>query len=86
MENKKWTPSLEENLGIITSVYESIKEKLSELQKETGCSDTFIFDFIGNIQNEWHPESCHSVVRNKKRKNQKILNLQQIYKNLKNLF
>ena len=76
MENKKWAPSQEENLGVITSVYEFIKEELSELQKKTGCPDSFIYDFIGKIQNEWHPESCHSIVRNKKRKNQKILNLQ----------
>ena len=69
MENKKWAPSQEKNFGIITSVYESIKEELSELQKNTGCPDYFIYDFIGNIQNEWHPESCHSVVRNKKRGN-----------------
>ena len=69
MANKKWTPSQKENLGIITSVYESIKEGLSELQKETECPDSFIYDFIGNIQKEWHPESCHSIVRNKKRKN-----------------
>ena len=74
MENKKWAPSQEENLGIITSVYEFIKEELSELQKKTGCPDSFIYDFVGKIQNEWHPESCHSIVRNKKRKNQKILN------------
>ena len=33
MENKKWAPSQEENLGVITSVYEFIKEELSELQK-----------------------------------------------------
>ena len=66
MENKKWSPSQEEKLGIITSVYESIKEDLSELQKETGCPDSFIYDFIGNIQTEWHPDSCHSIVRNKK--------------------
>jgi len=46
MENKKWVPSQEENLGLITSVYESIKEELSKLQKETGCPDSFIFDFI----------------------------------------
>ena len=69
MENKKWAPSQEENLGVITSVYESIKGELLELQKQTGCSDSFIFDFIKNIQNEWHPESCHSIVRNKKGKN-----------------
>jgi len=34
MENKKWSPSKEENLGVITSVYEFIKEELSELQKK----------------------------------------------------
>ena len=61
MENKKWAPFQEENLGVITSVYEFIKEELSELQKETGCPDSFIYDFIGKIQNEWHPESCHSI-------------------------
>ena len=66
MENKKWAPSQEENLGVITSVYELIKEELSELQKKTGCPDSFIYDFIGQIQNEWHHESCHSIVRNKK--------------------
>ena len=69
MENKKWAPSQEENLGVITSVYESIKVALSELQKETGCPDSFIYDFISKIQIEWHPETCRSIVRNKKRKN-----------------
>ena len=69
MENKKWAPSQEENLGVITRVYEFIKEELSELQKETGCPDSFIYDFIGKIQNEWHPECFHSMVRNKKSKN-----------------
>ena len=76
MENKKWAPSQEENFGLISSVYEFIKEELSELQKETGCPDSFIYDFIGKIQNEWLPESCYSIVRSKKKKNQKILNLQ----------
>ena len=69
MENEKWVPSQQENFGVITSVYESIKRELSELQKETGCPDSFIYDFIKNIQNEWHPEFCHSIVRNKKKKN-----------------
>ena len=69
MDNKKWAPSQEENLGIITNVYECIKEELTGLQKETGCTDSFIYDFIGNIQNEWHPKSCQSVVRNKKKNN-----------------
>ena len=68
MENEKWVPSQEENLVLITSVYEFIKEELSELQKETGCPDSFIYDFVGKIQNEWNPESCHSIVRNKKGK------------------
>ncbi len=66
MENKKWTPTQEENFRIITIAYECIKEELSKLQKETGCPDSFIYDFIGNIQNEWNPKSCHSLVRNKK--------------------
>ena len=68
MENKKWAPSQEENFGIISSKYERIKEELLELQKETECPDSFIYNFIGKIQNEWYPESCHSLVRNKKRK------------------
>ena len=34
MENKKWVPFQEENLGVITSVYEFIKEDLSELKKK----------------------------------------------------
>ena len=66
MKNKKWAPSQEENLGIITSVYKFIKEEFLELQKETRCPDSFIYYFIGKIQNEWHPESCHYIVRNKK--------------------
>ena len=69
MDNKKWTPSQEQNIGVITSVYESVKEELSELQKETECPDSFVYAFIGKIQNEWHPESCHSIVKNKKVKN-----------------
>ena len=81
MENKKWTPSQDESLGVITSVYEFIKEKLSELKKETGYPDSFIYDFIGKIQNEWHPESCHSIVRKKKKeKLENIKSSTQIHK------
>ena len=69
MENKKWASSNEENLEVITSVYESIRLGLLELQKQTGCHDSFIYDFIENIQNEWHPESCYSIARNQKRGN-----------------
>ena len=67
-----WEPTNEQNIGIISSVYEFIKEELSELQEVTGCPDNFIYDFIGRIQHEWHPESCHSLARNQK----KILNNQ----------
>ena len=73
MDNKKWTPTQEENYGIITRVYQSIKQELSKLQKETGCPDSFIYNFIGNIQNEWDPKSCHSLVR-KKNQIKNILN------------
>ena len=52
MENKKLVPSQEENFGVITIVFESIKEELSLLQKETRCPDYYIYDFIGNNQNE----------------------------------
>ena len=69
MKNKNWVPTQEDNLGIITSAYEFIKEELSELQEETGCPDSFIYDFVGRIQNEWHPKSCHSIVRNKRMNN-----------------
>ena len=58
----------EQNIGIISSVYEFIKEELSELQEVTECPDTFIYDFIGRIQHEWHPESCHSLARNHRKK------------------
>ena len=68
MDNKQWAPTKEQNLGSITRVYESIKGDISELQKEIGCPDSFIYDFIGTIQNEWHPQSCHSIVRNKQQK------------------
>ena len=61
-----WEPTHEQNIGIISSVYVCIKEELSQLKEETKCPDTFIYDFIGRIQDEWHPESCHSLVRNKK--------------------
>ena len=69
MENKNWTPTQEDNVGIITRLYESIKEELYELQEATACTESFIYDLIGRIQNEWHPNSCHTLVINKKRIN-----------------
>ena len=62
-----WKPTNEQNIGIISSVYEFIKGELFELQEETECPDSFIYDFIGRIQHEWHPESCHSLARNHKK-------------------
>ena len=69
-EFETWEPTNEQNIGIISSVYEFIKGELSELQEITECPDSFIYDFMGRIQYEWHPESCHSLVRNHK-KNEK---------------
>ncbi len=71
-EVKTWEPSNEKNNGIISRVYEFIKEELSELQEVTECPDSFIYEFIGKIQHEWHPESCHSLARNYK-KNEKYV-------------
>ena len=67
---KSWEPTNEQNIGIISSVYEFIKEELSELQELTECPDNFIYDFIGRIQHEWHPDSCHSIARNQKKNEQ----------------
>ena len=61
--NSNWTPSHEENSGIITKTYELINEKLNYLKAETDCSDEFIHKFIGAIQKEWHPSSCQSIAR-----------------------
>ena len=65
-EFETWEPTHEQNIGIVSSVYEFIKEELSELQEITECPDSFIYDFIARIQHEWHPESCHSLARNHK--------------------
>jgi len=66
-EFETWEPTQEQNVGIISSVYEFIKGELSELQEITECPDSFIYDFIGRIQYEWDPESCHSLARNHKK-------------------
>ena len=66
-EVKTLEPTNEQNIGIISSVYKFIKEEHSELQEVTQCPDTFIYDFIGRIQYEWHRESCHSFDRNHKK-------------------
>ena len=71
-QDKTWEPTHEQNIGIISTVYEFIKEELYELQEVTECPDTFIYNFIGKIQREWHPESCHSLVRNHLNDNRKL--------------
>ena len=55
----------------------SLKKNLNF--KETRCPDSFIYEFIGKIQNEWHPESCYSIVRKKKQKLENIKSSTQIY-------
>ncbi len=72
---KTWEPTKEQNIWIISSVYEIIKEELLELQEVTECPDTFIYDFIQRIQYEWDPKSCHSLARN-----QKISNNQEVFR------
>ena len=67
-KDENWKPTNEQNIDIISSVYEFIKDELYELQDLTQCPDSFIYDFIGRIQYEWHPESCHSLARNHKKK------------------
>jgi len=65
--NHSWTPSQEENNGIITIIYELINAKLHYLKKETNCPDEFIYKFVGAIQNEWHPSGCQSLARASKK-------------------
>ena len=61
--NSSWTPSDEENNGIITKIYELINAKLHYLKAETDCPDEFIHQFVGAIQKEWDPTSCQSIAR-----------------------
>ena len=65
--NSNWTPSQEENFGIITKIYELINAKLNHLKSEIDCPDEFIYKFIGAIQKEWHPSSCQSIARSSKK-------------------
>ena len=61
--HSSWTPSHEENNGIITETYELINAKLHYLKAKTDCPDEFIHKFVGAIQKEWHPSSCQSIAR-----------------------
>ena len=68
--NSSWTPSHEENHGIITKTYELINTKLHYLKAKTDCPDEFIYKFVGAIQKEWHPSSCQSIARSSKKDSQ----------------
>tara|TARA_B100000575_G_C22751480_1_gene448267 strand:- start:278 stop:508 length:231 start_codon:yes stop_codon:yes gene_type:complete len=61
--DSNWTPSHEENNGIITKTYKLINATLHSLKAETNCPDEFIYKFVGAIQKEWHSSSCHSIAR-----------------------
>ena len=65
--NSSWTPSHEENNGIITETYELINAKLDYLKAKSDCPDEFIHKFVGAIQKEWHPSSCQSIARTSKK-------------------
>jgi len=65
--SSSWSPSHEENNGIITKTYELINTKLHYLKAKTGCPDEFIHKFVGAIQKEWHPSSCQSIARKSKK-------------------
>ena len=65
--SSSWTPSHEENNGIITETYELINAKLHYLKAKTDCPDEFIHKFVGAIQKEWHPSSCQSIARRSKK-------------------
>ena len=66
-EDKPWDSTNEQNVGIISKFYKFIKEWLYELQDETVCPNTFIYDLIGRISNERRHESCHLLEKNNKK-------------------
>ena len=63
-----WVPSEKDNHEIISKTYYLIKLDLEKLQNQIQCPDKFIYEFLGQIQKEWHHESCQSIVRNYKNK------------------
>lgn len=66
-EFPNWQPSYEDNIGIISSTYHSIKEELNILQNHIKCPDDFVYQFIGEIQKEWCSDSCFSKARKYKK-------------------
>ena len=43
------------------------KEELNKVQEITYCPDTFIYDIIERIQDEWGPKSFYSLTSNLKK-------------------
>ena len=57
MNNQKWQPTNYQRERLISFTKKYITQKLNNLNKELGCSNEFIFDFIKDIQQDWDPES-----------------------------
>ena len=68
-KNSNWVPSEEDNLGAISESYYSIIKELENLQDKVNCPDNFIYDFLGEVQKEWKPESCKIRAKYFKNKN-----------------
>ena len=69
---EKWTPTKEQNEGVVTRTVDFFLDELNELQEELGCPDEFIFDLLGAIRDRWSPESCYSKMRVLKKANPKV--------------
>ncbi len=66
---KKWKPTQDQQLGVISRVNEFFTDELHELQEELDCPDEFIYDFLEEIKNRWSPESCHTKMRQRQKEN-----------------
>ena len=80
MENKKWAPSQEENLGVITSVYEFIKEELSELQKKLDVPIHLFMILLARFRMNGILNLATPQLEIKKEKLENIKSATQIYK------
>ena len=64
---KKWKPTKDQQVGVISRVNEFFTDELNELQEKLNCPDEFIYDLLEEIQSRWSSESCHSKARQNKR-------------------
>ena len=67
--SEKWTPTKEQNEGVVTRTVDFFLDELKELQEELDCPDEFIYDFLEVIRNRWSQDSCHAKARQNKRDN-----------------